>query len=48
MNAKRLLKNYERIADAPGAIARLRRFILDLAVRGEGNAGTEGVKESSG
>jgi type I restriction enzyme S subunit len=35
MNAKRLLKHYERIADAPGAIARLRRFILDLAVRGK-------------
>jgi len=25
MNAKRLLKHYERIADAPDAIARLRR-----------------------
>jgi type I restriction enzyme, S subunit len=35
MNAKRLLKHYERIADAPYAIARLRRFILDLAVRGK-------------
>jgi type I restriction enzyme, S subunit len=35
MNAKRLLKHYERIADAPDAIARLRRFILDLAVRGK-------------
>jgi type I restriction enzyme S subunit len=35
MNANRLLKHYERIADAPDAIARLRRFILDLAVRGK-------------
>jgi type I restriction enzyme S subunit len=35
MNAKRLLKHYERIADAPDAIARLRHFILDLAVRGK-------------
>ena len=34
MNAERLLTHYERIADAPDAIARLRRFILDLAVRG--------------
>jgi type I restriction enzyme S subunit len=34
MNAERLLSLYERIADAPEAIARLRRFILDLAVRG--------------
>ena len=35
MNAERLLELYERIADAPEAIARLRRFILDLAVRGK-------------
>ena len=35
MNAERLLGHYERIADAPDAIARLRRFILDLAVRGK-------------
>jgi type I restriction enzyme S subunit len=35
MNAERLLAHYERIADAPEAIARLRRFILDLAVRGK-------------
>ncbi len=35
MNANRLLAHYERIADAPDAIARLRRFILDLAVRGK-------------
>jgi len=30
MNADRLLAHYEQIADAPDAIARLRRFILDL------------------
>jgi len=35
MNAERLLTHYERIADEPDAIARLRRFILDLAVRGK-------------
>lgn len=35
MNAERLLQHYEMIADAPDAIARLRRFILDLAVRGK-------------
>lgn len=35
MNADRLLTHYEEIADAPDAIARLRRFILDLAVRGK-------------
>jgi type I restriction enzyme S subunit len=35
MNADRLLEHYNRIADAPDAIARLRRFILDLAVRGK-------------
>ncbi|KQV30605.1 hypothetical protein ASC97_20595 [Rhizobium sp. Root1203] len=35
MNAERLLQHYDRIADAPDAIARLRRFILDLAVRGK-------------
>ena len=35
MNAERLLAYYERIADAPDAIGRSRRFILDLAVRGK-------------
>jgi type I restriction enzyme, S subunit len=35
MNAESLLANYHEIADAPDAIARLRRFILDLAVRGK-------------
>ncbi len=35
MNADQLLTYYDRIADAPEAIARLRRFILDLAVRGK-------------
>lgn len=35
MNAERLLAHYERITEAPDAIARLRRFILDLAVRGK-------------
>jgi type I restriction enzyme, S subunit len=35
MNAARLLEYYHRIADGPDAIPRLRRFILDLAVRGK-------------
>jgi type I restriction enzyme S subunit len=35
MNAEQLLAHYEKIADAPHTIARLRRFILDLAVRGK-------------
>ena len=34
MNAERLLAHFERISEAPDAISRLRRFILDLAVRG--------------
>ena len=35
MNADRLLAHFDRIADAPDAVPRLRRFILDLAVRGK-------------
>ena len=35
MNVDRLLGHYERIADAPDAVPRLRHFILDLAVRGK-------------
>jgi type I restriction enzyme S subunit len=35
MNAERLLEHFDRIGDAPEAIPRLRRFILDLAVRGK-------------
>ena len=34
MNAERLLVHYDKIFDTPDAIPRLRRFILDLAVRG--------------
>ena len=34
MNAKSLLTHFDRMADAPDAVPRLRRFILDLAVRG--------------
>lgn len=34
MNGERLLALYDRVADAPDAIGRLRRFVLDLAVRG--------------
>lgn len=35
MNAERLLALYERVADAPDAVSQLRRFVLDLAVRGK-------------
>lgn len=35
MNAEGLLAHYAQIADAPDAIAKLRRFVLGLAVRGK-------------
>jgi type I restriction enzyme S subunit len=35
MNADILLAYYERIAEAPDVIVRLRRFVLDLAMRGK-------------
>ena len=35
MNSEQLLQNFDRIAESPGSIAQLRRFILDLAVRGK-------------
>jgi len=35
MTAARLLEHFDRVAEAPGAVPRLRRFILDLAVRGK-------------
>lgn len=35
MNAEILLRHFDRIGEAPDAIPRLRRFILDLAVRGK-------------
>lgn len=35
MNAERLLAHYDKIVDAPDATPRLRRFVLDLAVRGK-------------
>ena len=35
MNAEQLLAHYERIAEAPDAIALLRRFVLNLAVCGK-------------
>lgn len=48
MNAEQLLSLYDRVAEAPDAIARLRRFVLDLAVRGklvEQDAGDEPASE---
>jgi type I restriction enzyme S subunit len=35
MNPELLLTHFDRLTDAPDAIPRLRRFILDLAVRGK-------------
>ena len=35
MNAAQVLDHFDRICNAPDAIPRLRRFILDLAVRGK-------------
>jgi len=35
MKAERLLAHFKTISEAPDAVARLRRFILDLAVRGK-------------
>lgn len=35
MNPERLLQNFDRMIDTPDAVPRLRRFILDLAVRGK-------------
>ena len=34
MNAARLLALYDRVAEAPGAVGRMRRLVLGLAVRG--------------
>jgi type I restriction enzyme S subunit len=35
MNPERVLQNFDRLIDTPDAVPRLRRFILDLAVRGK-------------
>jgi type I restriction enzyme S subunit len=35
MNAERLLAHYAQLVDTPDAVSRLRRFVLDLAVRGK-------------
>ena len=35
MNPLQLLTHFDRISEAPDAVTRLRRFILDLAVRGK-------------
>ena len=35
MKPTQLLDHFDRISEAPDAIPRLRRFILDLAVRGK-------------
>jgi type I restriction enzyme S subunit len=35
MSAELLLREFERVSDSPDAMVRLRRFVLDLAVRGK-------------
>jgi len=35
MNAEKLLQHFERLSEAPNAVLRLRRLVLDLAVRGK-------------
>jgi len=35
MSSERLLELYDRVADAPDAVEQLRKFVLDLAVRGK-------------
>ena len=35
MNTTQLLEHFDSLLAAPGAVPRLRRFILDLAVRGK-------------
>jgi type I restriction enzyme, S subunit len=35
MNAEEFLRQYERVADTADAVVRLRRFVLDLALRGK-------------
>lgn len=35
MNAERLLEHFDRLCEAPDAIPRLRKFVLELAVRGK-------------
>ena len=48
MSATQLLAHFDRLAEAPDAVPRLRRFILDLAVRGklvEQDAGDEPAAE---
>ena len=48
MNATQLLAHFDRLAEAPNAVPRLRRFILNLAVRGklvEQDAGDEPAVE---
>ena len=35
MNAMQLLAHFDRLAETPDAVPRLRRFVLDLAIRGK-------------
>ena len=47
MSVELLLQEFERIADAPDAVKRLRRFVLDLAVRGSIVDAETGVRLTS-
>jgi hypothetical protein len=46
MSVQLLFTHFDRISEAPDAIPRLRRFILDLAVRGKGGATAVAGKET--
>jgi type I restriction enzyme S subunit len=35
MTAEQFIAHFDRISEAPDAIPRLRRFVIDLAVRGK-------------
>ena len=35
MNSPRLFRHFDQISESPGAISRLKRFVLELAVRGK-------------
>ncbi len=45
MNQAQLLDHFDRISEAPDAVPRLRRFILDLAVRGNWLSKTQGMNQ---
>jgi restriction endonuclease S subunit len=44
MNPDRLLQYFDQISEAPDAIPRLRRFVLDLAVRGKPGLNLDNIR----